>query len=151
MKTTAWEIAPQIALRNCSKAAVGEGQYTRFWWRGSSGQSSTYFIKRFLLVLRSRCHMKGFSAFLGRRSCKIGTMKSVPENIQLSKNLLHQLPWSRVPYFPPWIPFRECWRVPAVAAQAGGKCLWSFSRWQMLWVSDNLQLTGAWWTPPRRL
>ena len=27
MKTAAWEIAPQIALRNCSKAAVGEGQY----------------------------------------------------------------------------------------------------------------------------
>ena len=31
MRTAAWEIVPQIALRNCSKDAVGESQYIRFW------------------------------------------------------------------------------------------------------------------------
>ena len=30
MRTEAWEAAPQIALRECSKEAVGEGQYMRF-------------------------------------------------------------------------------------------------------------------------
>ena len=29
-----WKTAPQVALRNCSKAAVEESQYIRFWWRG---------------------------------------------------------------------------------------------------------------------
>ena len=28
---TAWEAASQRALRDCSKAAVGEGQYVTFW------------------------------------------------------------------------------------------------------------------------
>ena len=31
MRTAAWEAASQIALRDCSKAAVGESQYIRFW------------------------------------------------------------------------------------------------------------------------
>ena len=31
VKTTAQETAPQIALKNCCKEAVGEGQYIRFW------------------------------------------------------------------------------------------------------------------------
>ena len=31
MKTAAREAASQIGLRNCSKAAVGESQYIRFW------------------------------------------------------------------------------------------------------------------------
>ena len=31
MRTVAWETAPQIALRDCSKEAVGEGEYIRFW------------------------------------------------------------------------------------------------------------------------
>ena len=30
MRTAAWEAASQIALRDCSKAAVGESQYIRF-------------------------------------------------------------------------------------------------------------------------
>ena len=29
--TATWEAASQIALRDCSKAAVGEGQYRWFW------------------------------------------------------------------------------------------------------------------------
>ena len=35
-RTAAWEAASQIALRDCSKAAVGESQYMKFWWRGTS-------------------------------------------------------------------------------------------------------------------
>ena len=31
MRTAAWEAASQIALRGCSKAAVGESQYIKFW------------------------------------------------------------------------------------------------------------------------
>ena len=31
MRTAAQEEAPQIALRDCSKVAVGESQYRRFW------------------------------------------------------------------------------------------------------------------------
>ena len=31
MRTAAQEAAFQIALRDCSKAAVGESQYIRFW------------------------------------------------------------------------------------------------------------------------
>ena len=30
MRTAAQETAPQITLKDCSKEAVGEGQYTRF-------------------------------------------------------------------------------------------------------------------------
>ena len=31
IRTAAWETAPQMALRDHSKEAVGEGQYMRFW------------------------------------------------------------------------------------------------------------------------
>ena len=31
MQTAAGEAASQIALRDCSKVAVGESQYIRFW------------------------------------------------------------------------------------------------------------------------
>ena len=53
----------KIALRNGSKAAVGEGQYIRLWWRGSSVQSSTYFTKGFLLGMRNGCHHEGIQCF----------------------------------------------------------------------------------------
>ena len=53
MRTAAWETASQVALRDFSKEALGEGQYMKFWWRESSMQSSAYFTKGFLLVTRS--------------------------------------------------------------------------------------------------
>ena len=56
MRTAAQETAPQIALRDCSKETVGEGQYIWFWRRGSSMQLSTHFINGFLLVTTSWCH-----------------------------------------------------------------------------------------------
>ena len=59
MRTAARETAPRIALRDCSEKTVGEGQYRRFWLRGSSAQSSAYFTKGFLLVMRGWCHHEG--------------------------------------------------------------------------------------------
>ena len=61
MRTAGWEAASQIALRECSKAAVGEGQYIRFWWRGSSIPWSPHFTKDFLLLLVMRiwCNHEG--------------------------------------------------------------------------------------------
>ena len=59
MRTAAQEAASQIALRDCSKVAVGESQYIRFWWRGSSILWSTQFTKGFLLVMRVWCHHEG--------------------------------------------------------------------------------------------
>ena len=59
IRTAAQQAAYQIALRDCSKAAVGERQYIMFWWRGSSIPWSTHFTKGFLLVTRIWCHHEG--------------------------------------------------------------------------------------------
>ena len=59
MRTAAWEIAPQLVLRDCSKEVVGKGQYIRFWWRGNSMPSSAYFTRDSLLVVRIWCHHEG--------------------------------------------------------------------------------------------
>ena len=47
MRTAAWETAPQVALRDCSKESVMQGQYIRLWWMESSTPSSTHFTKVF--------------------------------------------------------------------------------------------------------
>ena len=62
MRTAAQETASQRALRHCSKEVAGQGQYRRFWWRGNSVQSSTYFIEGFLLVTRSFSNYEGMQA-----------------------------------------------------------------------------------------
>ena len=59
MRTAAQEAASQIALRDCSQVAVGDSQYIRFWWRGSSILWSTQFTEGFLLVTRVCCHHEG--------------------------------------------------------------------------------------------
>ena len=69
MRTAAWETAPQIALRECFREAVEEGQYKRFWWKGSSVLSSINFIKGFLLVKRSWCHHEGIFVVVQLLSC----------------------------------------------------------------------------------
>ena len=69
MRTAAWEEASQIALRHCSKVAVGESQYIRFWWK-SSMPLSIHFTKSLLLVTGLDVTMKGVSAFLDMRRCK---------------------------------------------------------------------------------
>ena len=47
MRTAAWEAAPQVALRDRSKEAVGGSQYIRFWWRGEFNTIKHSFYKRF--------------------------------------------------------------------------------------------------------
>ena len=103
MRTVAGEATSQIALNDCSKSAVEESQYIRFWWRESSIPWSTHFTKGFCWSWGSDVTMKGFSASLDMIS-RIEIIKSVPKNIQLSKELSHQIPWSTECLTPPWIP-----------------------------------------------
>jgi len=49
MRTAAQEAASQIALRDCSKAAVGESQYIRFWRRGDFNIMKYPIYKRFFV------------------------------------------------------------------------------------------------------
>ena len=69
MRTSAWETAPQIALSECFRETVGEGQYKRFWWKGSSVLTSINFIKGCLLVKRSWCHHEGIFVVVQLLSC----------------------------------------------------------------------------------
>ena len=75
-----WElwsgIAPQIALRNCSKQAVGEGQYVRFWRRECSVQASAFLWKALCWSRGADVTMKGLSAFLGMSNQKSWKSKS---------------------------------------------------------------------------
>jgi len=60
----------------------------------------------------------------------IGLIKSTPENTYLKIYLSSFLPKDRVPHFcfPPWTPFKYCWRSAAAAAhdlilvEGDGKC-----------------------------
>ena len=46
MRTIAWEAASQIALRDCSKSAVGESQYIRLLVKGEFNTMKHSFYKR---------------------------------------------------------------------------------------------------------
>ena len=50
MRTAAQEIAPQIALRHCSKETQGEGQYICDFGEGTIHTIKHIFLQRFLLV-----------------------------------------------------------------------------------------------------
>ena len=90
MRTAAREAAPQIALIACSEEAVGEGQYIRFCWRGSSRQLSAHVIRGFLLDMR-RYHgcFSGYEEMRG-----LGSWSQFLKIPELSEDLLHQFPWS---------------------------------------------------------
>ena len=66
MRTAAWETAPQVALRNCSKEAGGRSVYMRFWCGGVHAITHIFFLKvssalmKPLLVVRSSHHHEGF-------------------------------------------------------------------------------------------
>ena len=45
MRTIAQEAASQIALKNCSKEVVGEGQYKCDFSKGQYMQSRSYFLQ----------------------------------------------------------------------------------------------------------
>ena len=53
MRTAAWETAPQIALRDCSKEAGGEGKDSIYviWVKGVHTVKHINFFRKFLLVL----------------------------------------------------------------------------------------------------
>ena len=65
MRTTAREAASQIALRDCSKAAVGEG-----FGEGGVQCHEALILPVFCLSRGSEVTMEGFSASLDMRRCK---------------------------------------------------------------------------------
>ena len=141
MRTAAQETASQTALRHCSKEVVGQGQYIRFWWRGSSVQSSTYFTEGFLLVTRSFSNYEGMQAlgswiqkisnciqtcptsFPGAQSASFSTLNS-PQQV------MKFVSCSRTGFSL----CRGRWQMPEFL---------SLSRWQMLLSSASLWLTPA--------
>ena len=72
-----------LALRDCSKDVVREGQYIRFWWWEEFNIINIHFTKGFMLVTGSDITMKGFSALLGVRRCKDWDYKICSWNIYL--------------------------------------------------------------------
>ena len=61
MRTAAWEIQPQTALRNCSREVRGKDSIHVILVKGEYVQSSTFFCRKFLL--RNNCHHEGFQCF----------------------------------------------------------------------------------------
>ena len=78
MRIAAQETAPQIALRDCSEEAGGD-QYIYGFGEGGVVRIRHPFYKRFSASHEEKT-LKVFSAFLGMGRCRIGILKSVPEN-----------------------------------------------------------------------
>ena len=72
MRTIAWEVASQIALRNCSEELGVGGEESIYCDLGEGGdvQSSTHVGRGLLLVIGTDVSIKDFSAFLDMRRCK---------------------------------------------------------------------------------
>ena len=68
MMTAAWEAAFQIALIDCSKAAVGESQYIRFWRRGRVRYHEALILQKFSVSHEDL--MSPWRASLDVRRCK---------------------------------------------------------------------------------
>jgi len=94
MRTAAQETSPHMALRDCSKEAVGKGQCIRFWWRGSSKQSNTCFTKVIWQSRGADVTMKGSNAFLDKRGCQDWDHEILYWKYLTSKDLFHQFPWT---------------------------------------------------------
>ena len=84
------------------------------------------------------------------RDVRIGIMKAVPENIRLSKNLFHQIPWTWVPQSYPELP-RGDWsqvqhhRVHSLQRQMANALIIQFSSLQSLsnvWLFVNPLITA---------
>ena len=91
-------------------------------------------LQGFLLVTRSDVIFKGFNAYLDTRRCK--DAKSVPENIQLSKHLSHQIPCSTECLTPPWTGpsgRAEGQQLQQHKVQSPQMCVLSHSR---VWLSE---------------
>ena len=83
-------ILEYVAIAFSKREAVGEGQYVRIGEGGVPCNQALTLQEVFCYSRASAVIIKGFSAFLDMRRCRIGIMKSVPENIQLSKDLPYQ-------------------------------------------------------------
>ena len=142
MRTAAWEIAPQIAPRDCSKEAVGEGQYIRFWWRGILMQLSTHFTKGFLLATRS-CHHERIQCFSRYEETQgLGSLSQFLKIPNYLKPYSTSFPGAQSASLSTPKSLRERWRSAAAAAEAGGRrpcccsvagrCSWQvpISSWQ---------------------
>ena len=55
MRTAAWEIAPQIVLKNCSKEVAGKESVHVILVKGECMQSSTYIFLVFVESFRWPC------------------------------------------------------------------------------------------------
>ena len=95
MRTAAWEAAPHVALRDCSKDCSGRCSLYRFWWRGSSVPLRTHFTEGFLLVRRIWCHHERIQCFsIFEEMQGLGSWSQFLKIPELSEDLLHQFPWS---------------------------------------------------------
>ena len=158
MRTTAWETAPQIALRNCSKKAGQGGQHVHGFDEGAVCSQSRYFFffaEGFCYSWGAIITMKDFSAFLDIRRyknwvCKIGSWKNLSEDLSYQFFPEHGV----LPFFsPPWS-FRECWKPAAAVALdlslmvVDGNCQWQVPTCSCLeegmWHSGYTQSRGGW-------
>ena len=88
--------------------------------------------------------MKGFSAFLDMRRCKDWDHEIIPENILLSKGLLHQFPGAQSASLSTMNSLQGVSKVSSCSSTDRWQMplLLFFTCWQMLSASANLQLTG---------
>ena len=59
-----------ISEKLIQRISGGMSVYMWFWWSGSACNQAHIFCRRFILVMRSRCLHKDFSAFLDMRRYK---------------------------------------------------------------------------------
>ena len=142
MRTAAWEAASQIALRDCSKVPVGESQYIRFSWKGNSIPWRTFYKRFFASHEDLMSPWRDLVLLYIWEDARIEIIKSVPKNIQLSKDLSHQIPWSTECLTPPWIPgVVEGRQLQQHGVQSPQRPMADVQSWAMLLVSASLWLT----------
>ena len=127
MRTAAWEAASQVALRDCPKAAVGEGQYIKFWWRGVQYHEALNLQKVFVSPEGMMSLWRDLVLPQIWGDARIKMVKSVPKNICL-KSCPTRFPGAQSALLH-LNSLRDCWKSAATAAggsislEADGKCL----------------------------
>ena len=124
-----------------SKETLGEGQYITFRWRESSMQSSAYFTKGFLLIIRSRCHhgrIWCFSRYVEMEG--LGSWNQFPQIANYLKVCSTSFPGAQNASFSTLNSLQGILKVSSCSGTGFSLCRGS---WQMLLASANLQLTHA--------
>ena len=120
-RCTTWELQVKFYLgqnEDCSPGGSISDSSERLLQSGRGGRSiykvlvkeefntmkHSFLQKVFCYSWGSDVTMMGFSVFLDIRRLRIEIIKSVPKNIQLSRDLSQQIPWSTECLTPPWIP-----------------------------------------------